>query len=67
MTGTRQVFEGTSTNRSKLNTGVVFGGGIDYKWNRLHFMPEFRYTFQNPTNTAVEGRHKADLLLSIRF
>ena len=67
VTGTQQVFAGTNTDRSRLNTGVVFGGGIETKWNRFHFVPEFRYAFQNPTNSVVEGRHKADLLLSIRF
>ncbi|MBM3763204.1 MAG: PorT family protein [Acidobacteria bacterium] len=55
------------SHRSGFNNGVVAGAGIDRKWGQIHFTPEFHYTFQNPTNASVEGRHRVDLLVSIRF
>jgi hypothetical protein len=67
LAATRQTFVGKSSNRSPLSNGIVIGGGVDYRFRRFYVAPEFRYTFQNPTNSSVEGRHKADLLLSIRF
>ncbi|MCX6610967.1 MAG: outer membrane beta-barrel protein [Acidobacteria bacterium] len=67
LAGTTQTFIGKSSNRSPLSNGIVIGGGVDYRFRRFYVAPEFRYTFQNPTNSGVESRHRADLLLSIRF
>ena len=55
--------------RSPITSGIVLGGGIDYRKGRIHFLPEFRYTytFLNPSNTMLQGRNRVDALISFHF
>jgi hypothetical protein len=59
-----RVFE--TSGRTSIRTGVVFAGGVAFRYGRFTFVPEFRYTFWGAPDVVIP-RHQADALFSIRF
>ncbi|HLH29797.1 MAG TPA: hypothetical protein VKY31_01250 [Terriglobia bacterium] len=53
------------------SAGYAFGGGLDFKFGRIHLMPEFRYSkfitenFRSPAGTLQTNLHEPMFLLGI--
>ena len=58
-----------SSRNSKLDVGAVFSSGVEFKWKRLRYSPELRYTRwgNHDVSPLVHKENQLDALVSFRF
>lgn len=68
-TGSIQTAESYPARPSVSEVGAVFATGIEFKWKRLRYSPEFRYSLWPGSTPAPfrASRGQFDALFSIRF